>query len=76
MMNKSSYHAYHYTHQHSDQKVISSASDEIIYTCPMHPELFQNYLGVYPIYDMALESKRITNKVKYNEELIDMRYLN
>lgn len=71
-MNKSSCHASHAHHQHEHRPIISSASDEIIYTCPMHPEIIQNYPGACPICGMALEPKTITKEMKPNEELIDI----
>lgn len=44
---------------------------EVIYTCPMHPEIRQKGPGNCPICGMALEPEEITLEEKENPELID-----
>jgi Cu+-exporting ATPase len=49
-----------------------SASANMLYTCPMHPEIIRNTPGACPICGMALESKTISAEGLSNAELIDM----
>lgn len=42
-------------------------SDNVIYTCPMHPEIEQNKPGDCPKCGMALESKTVTSEVDDTE---------
>ncbi len=65
---------------HHDQKeptksehVSQPAGANVIYTCPMHPEIRQNGPGNCPICGMALEPETITGEEGENPELIDMR---
>ena len=44
---------------------------EVIYTCPMHPEIRQKGPGSCPICGMALEPEEITLDEKENPELLD-----
>jgi len=47
-------------------------SQEIEYTCPMHPEIVQRGPGTCPICGMALEPKTMTAEEPENHELKDM----
>ncbi len=49
-----------------------SATGNILYTCPMHPEIIRKGPGACPICGMALEPKAILSEVVVNDELIDM----
>lgn len=49
------------------------AGADVIYTCPMHPEIRQNGPGNCPICGMALEPETITGEEGENPELTDMR---
>jgi Cu+-exporting ATPase len=53
-------------------KQISSLGTDLLYTCPMHPEIIRNGPGTCPICGMALEPKNISAEVVPNAELIDM----
>src|SRR5262245_29397296 len=48
------------------------AADDIIYTCPMHPQIRQRGPGSCPICGMALEPEIITAEQEENPELVDM----
>jgi Cu+-exporting ATPase len=45
----------------------------VIYTCPMHPEIRQPKPGNCPICGMALEPEQVTASEEPNHELIDMQ---
>ena len=45
---------------------------EVIYTCPMHPQIQQNHPGNCPICGMALELKTVSAVEEDNHELTDM----
>lgn len=49
-----------------------SISKDVIYTCPMHPEIRQKGPGNCPICGMALEPEEVTLSDEPNHELIDM----
>lgn len=49
------------------------AGEEVIYTCPMHPEVRQNKPGSCPICGMALEPLTITAESGESHEYKDMR---
>jgi Cu+-exporting ATPase len=51
-----------------------SASDDVIYTCPMHPEIEQVGPGDCPICGMALEPKTVSAEDRPSEELRDMTW--
>jgi Cu+-exporting ATPase len=53
-------------------KETPSASDDAIYTCPMHPEIEQVGPGDCPICGMALEPKQVTLDDAPSAELTDM----
>ncbi len=48
------------------------ASDDAVYTCPMHPEVRQKGPGACPLCGMALEPVEITATETKNPELADM----
>jgi P-type Cu+ transporter len=58
--------------QPSPVKPQSAASDDTIYTCPMHPEVRQHGPGSCPKCGMALEPELITAEQEENPELVDM----
>jgi Cu+-exporting ATPase len=45
---------------------------EVIYTCPMHPQIQQNHPGNCPICGMTLELKTVSAVEEENHELTDM----
>ncbi len=49
-----------------------SSAGEVLYTCPMHPDVIRHSPGACPICGMALEPKTISREEKVNDELIDM----
>src|SRR5436190_14936786 len=49
------------------------STDEISYTCPMHPQIVRNTPGNCPICGMALEPRTISLTDEENPELVDMR---
>ncbi len=59
-----------YLHK-ADQKALSAAEKERIYTCPMHPEIRQKGPGNCPICGMALEPEEVTLEEEDNPELVD-----
>lgn len=65
----------HHNHQHAkkSENVSLAAGTDVIYTCPMHPEIRQNGPGNCPICGMALEPETITGEEGQNPELTDMR---
>lgn len=63
-------------HDHHGERAKSAhipAGVDVIYTCPMHPEIRQNGPGNCPICGMALEPETITGEEGENPELTDMR---
>ncbi|PSJ16991.1 copper-transporting P-type ATPase [Nitrosomonas supralitoralis] len=66
----------HHDHKHAAKTgdVSQSTDDaEVIYTCPMHPEIRQKGAGNCPMCGMALEPETITGEEGENPELTDMR---
>ncbi len=65
----------HHDHQHAKKtgRVSQSIEADVIYTCPMHPEIRQKGPGNCPICGMALEPETITGEEGENPELTDMR---
>jgi Cu+-exporting ATPase len=53
-------------------KQVSSLGTDLLYTCPMHPEIIRNSPGACPICGMALEPMTVSAEVAPNVELIDM----
>ncbi|SOD22845.1 copper-transporting P-type ATPase [Nitrosomonas ureae] len=65
--------AEHHKHGAKTGDVSQSTDDtEVIYTCPMHPEIRQKGTGNCPICGMALEPETITGEEGENPELADM----
>ncbi|HUH02050.1 MAG TPA: heavy metal-binding domain-containing protein, partial [Kofleriaceae bacterium] len=50
-----------------------AGADDVIYTCPMHPEVRQKGPGSCPICGMALEPEMVTRDDGPSEEYLDMR---
>jgi Cu+-exporting ATPase len=48
------------------------APDDVVYTCPMHPQVRQLGPGTCPICGMALEPAVVTAEAAHNPELLDM----
>ena len=63
----------HHEHSEKTEPVEISAGVNVIYTCPMHPEIQQEGPGNCPICGMALEPETITGEEGENPELADMR---
>ena len=63
----------HHKHAEKTARVSQSTDADVIYTCPMHPEIRQNGPGNCPICGMALEPETITGEEGENPELTDMR---
>ncbi|HEX2593756.1 MAG TPA: copper-translocating P-type ATPase [Rhizomicrobium sp.] len=61
-------HACHAAHTAPPKPPVEGA----IYTCPMHPEVRQDYPGACPICGMALEPLIISGEPVHNHELADM----
>ncbi len=53
-------HSYCTAHHQEEQKPNPIITTEVIYTCPMHPEIEQTHPGNCPKCGMALEPKEIT----------------
>jgi Cu+-exporting ATPase len=51
---------------------ILSVGAEVLYTCPMHPEIIRNSPGACPICGMALEPMAVSAQIAPNAELVDM----
>jgi Cu+-exporting ATPase len=47
-------------------------ADDVVYTCPMHPQVRQIGPGSCPICGMALEPAVVTAEAAHNPELLDM----
>lgn len=65
----------HHGHHHAaqDKPLNIPVGADVIYTCPMHPEIRQQGPGNCPICGMALEPETITGSEGENPELTDMR---
>ena len=63
----------HHKHAEKTARVSQSTDADVIYTCPMHPEIRQNGPGNCPICGMALGPETITGEEGENPELTDMR---
>lgn len=63
---------HHGGHETKDRSAPPSGTN-VIYTCPMHPEIRQEGPGNCPICGMALEPEMITGEESENPELKDMR---
>ncbi|MGH8014695.1 MAG: heavy metal translocating P-type ATPase [Candidatus Zixiibacteriota bacterium] len=62
-----------YLNQKGFEPMSAADSDDVEYTCPMHPEIAQIGPGSCPICGMALEPKTITIEEPENHELKDMQ---
>ena len=61
-------------HEHEEKaKPVPVVGANVIYTCPMHPEIRQEGPGNCPICGMALEPETITGEEGENPELTDFR---
>lgn len=66
-------HCHHHGHEQVAKPVPTpKASQTVIYTCPMHPQIRQEGPGSCPICGMALEPETITLEDPENPELRDM----
>lgn len=63
---------HHGSHETKDRPVPPPGAN-VIYTCPMHPEIRQDGPGNCPICGMALEPETITGEEGENPELTDFR---
>lgn len=63
----------HHEHGEKAKPVEIPAGANVIYTCPMHPEIRQEGPGNCPICGMALEPETITGEEGENPELTDFR---
>lgn len=63
---------HHGGHETKDRPVPPPGAN-VIYTCPMHPEICQDGPGNCPICGMALEPETITGEEGENPELTDFR---
>lgn len=61
----------HQSH-HSASIPENMVSKDVIYTCPMHPQIRQKGAGSCPICGMALEPEKISLEEKIDPELVDM----
>ena len=57
---------------HVTQKTLGAEDDDVIYTCPMHPEIRQSRPGDCPICGMALEPAMVAKIEVSNPEYLDM----
>ncbi len=74
--NKHEHNDHSCCHGHAHEKKVHPAPPpgaEVIYTCPMHPEVRQEGPGNCPICGMALEPETITGEEGENPELKDFR---
>lgn len=58
---------------HTPPPAHDGGAENVIYTCPMHPEIRQNTPGDCPICGMALEPEVATGNEDENPELTDFR---
>ena len=63
---------HHSEHENTDRSAPPPGAN-VIYTCPMHPEIRQEGPGNCPICGMALEPETITGEEGENPELTDFR---
>ena len=59
---------------HKKEPVVSNSviTGEVIYTCPMHPQILQPKPGNCPICGMSLEPEKVSKNNEVDHELIDM----
>lgn len=65
-------HACHHHEAHQPVNSLAAASSNVIYTCPMHPQVRQSGPGNCPICGMTLEPVSVALSDKPDPELIDM----
>ncbi|HYJ34998.1 MAG TPA: HAD-IC family P-type ATPase, partial [Rhizomicrobium sp.] len=65
-------HPQHHDHNREAPKRAAAGNPDVIYTCPMHPQIRQQGPGFCPICGMALEPLVATVEPAANAELIDM----
>lgn len=68
-------HCCHHQHEHAaEPKPVPevTAGAEVIYTCPMHPQVRQKQPGNCPICGMTLEPEKVSLDTGPDPELIDM----
>lgn len=65
-------HCCHHEHATAAVKIETPVGADIIYTCPMHPQIRQPKLGNCPICGMTLEPEKVSLDAAPNYELIDM----
>lgn len=63
----------HHEHGEKPNPIEVPAGVDVIYTCPMHPEVRQEGPGNCPICGMALEPETITGEEGENPELTDFK---
>jgi P-type Cu+ transporter len=68
-------HEHHpdHTELHGVHKTLDAEGEDVIYTCPMHPEIRQSSPGHCPICGMALEPVMVVKIEESNSEYLDMR---
>src|SRR5581483_8750139 len=71
-------HAVHAAHAPAapvdgEPRATPGAGADVVYTCPMHPEIRRNGPGACPICGMALEPEVATADAGPSAELVDMR---
>ncbi len=65
-------HPQHHDHNREAPKRAAAGNPDVIYTCPMHPQIRQQGPGFCPICGMALEPLVARAEPAANAELIDM----
>lgn len=55
-----------------DIQISTTAGDDQVYTCPMHPDVVRDGPGACPICGMALEPRTVSLTEEENPELVDM----
>ncbi|HWU57025.1 MAG TPA: heavy metal translocating P-type ATPase, partial [Rhizomicrobium sp.] len=66
------HHEHHHAHHAAPTMAAAGQNTGAIYTCPMHPQIWQTGPGFCPICGMALEPLVIAGEEALNPELADM----
>lgn len=66
-----SHHTSHSHHKEHSRPVDFTDMTDVMFTCPMHPQIRQKGPGHCPICGMALEPEKVTLETTENPELID-----
>ena len=66
-------HCCHHSQHPQDKKPVSVAAQDVMYTCPMHPQIRQKGPGNCPICGMALEPEVMTGDEGPSAEYTDMK---